>query len=399
MHAQTSQKRRRGQLARALAVVLATAAGLVAPAGDAAAADPVQVGYNDTLLSVQLQFPIPTFIDHFQAGGGKLHRMSLSWQYYEPTKGTEHSDYFNRWNQLHSQELSEGIRQIIQLVGTPRWAVSTTATRPNGTPPCLDPNAVCLAPPNVRDKTIRSEWMSWVRTVVARYPTAAAIEVWNEPNMEWAWVIEQDPELYALITSATYDAVRSISPTMPVLAGGVAGYRGPDTATTTDMQSFVHTLFAVAGTQHFDAISLHAYPCGFGAPESRVINDINRMRAVKNYHGDRGKPIWITETGAASSGPVASNCGDSFTEAEQGPAIGRVIDAVRGEQARVGDVPAVIVNSLFNERPRPGNIDRPNSNGSHEYGLIAWRWTSMGSLQIKNKPGFATVACKFKLSC
>ena len=382
-------------LAVAVATVLATpretrSAGLPAQVG---------VGFNDTLLSVHPQFPISTFVERLSAAGAELHRMSLSWQFHESTRGQPDYGYFGRWDDLYRQEAAIGVRQVIQLVGTPPWALDPDARKPNGGVPCTDPGANCLAPPNVRDPAVREEWKQWVRTVVTRYPTAAAIEVWNEPNLEWAWIIKQDTDLYGELVAATHEAVESVDPAMPVLAGSIAGVRDGSTPSATHMSTFIDSMFTNSATGHFDAISFHSYPCGFGPPADRVRNDTNRIRAIKNYRGVPEFPLWLTETGAGTSGPTPANCADAFMEAEQGPALGAVIDWARSEAEAVGDLRVLLINHLYNERARVNSLDTPNANGKYEYGIEAWRWNSSGQIAQREKPGFATVACKFKKTC
>ena len=245
---------------------------------------------------------------------------------------------------------------------------------------------------------IKAAWQDWVGAVVTRYPQAAAIEVWNEANMEWAWIIEQDPELYGLLVKATTEAVHALAPSMRVLGGGMAGYYGEDTPDQSGFQSFLSQVFEAVGPRAFDAISYHSYPCGYGDPEARLERDAGRIRAIKGHYGRPQMGMWVTESGATSSSATSANCGDSFTEAEQGPALQAVVRWARRSLAEAGDVHAVVLHSLFNETERPRGISRPTQ-GKYEYGLIAWAKSITGSYVFRDKPAFNAVSCVFNYTC
>lgn len=370
--------------------------------GEASASRALQaglmVGFNDTLPSVAPRFPLGLFVGRMRAAGAQLHRMSLSWQYEELERGRPDEGYFGRWDELYRRELDAGVRQVIQLVGTPVWALGTRALRPDGSRACSgDPRALCLAPPDVRDPVLRAAWQQWVQRVVRRYPQAAAIEVWNEPNQELAWVVAQDPALYARLVQATSEAVEGVDPRMVVLAGSTAAFDGPDSPTATSVATFLKTLFRVAGNGAFDAISYHSYPCPGPAPTRRLDLDLARVRAVRDAAGVDTMALWLTETGAATGRtPTAANCGGAFGHPGQARALAATIDWATGVREREGDLRTVLVNTLFNQRPSAVGFGRPLV-GDVEFGLIAWRFGVEGP-KLVPKPGLRVVACRFGAS-
>ena len=61
--------------------------------------------------------------------------------------------------------------------------------------------------------------------ITARYGTKlAALEVWNEPNLEEDrfWIAPDEPRAYADLLKATYSAAKAGDPGVPVLAGALA---------------------------------------------------------------------------------------------------------------------------------------------------------------------------------
>jgi hypothetical protein len=355
-------------------------------------------GFSDT-QGLNHDFPEDVFVNKMWDSGGRLHRIALNWQWHEQAPG-QYSDggSLAREDQLYADELNIGVRQIIQLFGSPPWAIVPGATTPDGTPLCVDPNSTCLAPPNMRDPVIAAEWENWVRFVVARYPEAKAIEVWNEPNLAWSWGISQDPQLYGLMVAATTRAAHAVDPSMPVLAGAVADYRGPDTPELTDFRDMLRSVYSVAGRSGFDAISYHSYPCDHLDPLYHMQTALDRLRNLKAELGDPARPLWMTETGATTSGPTPANCDTSFSEDQQGPVLEQVIEWAKHRQADAGDLPIVMINALFNGAPRDW-INRESPSGRKEYGLIAWDYDALGSFRQQAKPGYTDVRCKLKGWC
>ena len=151
-----------------------------------------------------------------------------------------------------------------------------------------------------------ADFARYAAAAVARYRgDAIAWEVWNEENEGWRfWLPHEDAAAYARLLCATYDAVKAADPISPVLFGGVffpavaglPGTSGPDfVAHAYDADPRVGRCF--------DALAYHPYAYPFTAPElelpvrGSVIGAAGAMRSVLHAHGDRSKPIWITEVG------------------------------------------------------------------------------------------------------
>jgi exo-beta-1,3-glucanase (GH17 family) len=141
--------------------------------------------------------------------------------------------------------------------------------------------------------------------IARRYPRAAGIEIWNEPNTPYFWAPKPDPIAYAKLLAQCYKAIKRVRPKMRVAGGatssGVPSQPAPGQIVATD---FVAALQASGGFRHMDALSLHAYAeQGDTSGESAVAN-VQAVREVLSRK-NRKMPIWITETGVTTSGPDA----------------------------------------------------------------------------------------------
>lgn len=64
------------------------------------------------------------------------------------------------------------------------------------------------------------EWQEFLEEVARRFPQAAAIEIWNEPNLSGFWKPEPQPERYAGLVASAYEAIKAADPGIQVIAGG-----------------------------------------------------------------------------------------------------------------------------------------------------------------------------------
>jgi putative glycosyl hydrolase len=349
-------------------------------------------GFSDPGLGNR-DLPRSLFMDRLADSGAQLHRIETSWQGYEPRRGHYTSWFWDKHDRDYRDKLKLGVREVIILRGTPYWALTPEgrgSTSPGGIWRCDGSQSPCNAPPNVRDPGIRDAWEHWVREVVSRYPQAAGIEIWNEPNIRWNWYQPQDPALYALMLKSAGEAVRQVNPSMPVVSGGVSSFQGASDADKTSYDEFLRTVYRDAGPDSFSAIGWHAYPCFSETYHGNAERQLQVIRQVKREFGDASKPIWLTETGATTGRPESSNCGAAFSEPQQHDALEDVLRWAGREQAVSHDLPVVLVHSLFDW----------GKNGSQDFGVIAWyKDPSNGNVQTRAKPAYPTVRCIFRGSC
>jgi hypothetical protein len=308
-----------------------------------------------------------------------------------------------RLDQNYRDLLKIGVRQVITLITTPYWALTLAgrgAQSPDGSFRCDGSSAPCVAPPDIRNPLVRIEWQHFVREVVARYPQAAAVEVWNEPNVQGFWLQPQNPRLYARLLKATTTAVRQVSPTMPVLVGSLGGFVGASTMWNTAADTFLADVYRDAGRASFNAIGWHLYPCNNGQSiEEQGAYLLSALRGVRNAFNDSNKPLWLTETGFTSGSGANATCGGgSYTEQQQAELLGETLDWAKAQDAG-GDLPVVLVYSLFDVASRQVlTIDNPD--GASEYGVVAYHYDPLsGESTFLDKPAFAAVQCRFTSAC
>jgi hypothetical protein len=115
-------------------------------------------------------------------------------------------------------------------------------------------------------------------------------EIWNEPNIPRFW-LHPDPAAYTALLKAAYVAVKSINPSLGVLAG----------ATSHADLAFIAGMYAAGAKGYFDALSIHPYTDGgvpdeCSVPERSFVCGITSVAAAMQSHGDTPS-IWLTELG------------------------------------------------------------------------------------------------------
>ena len=161
-------------------------------------------------------------------------------------------------------------------------------------------------PANIED------WLRYVQNVVKRYgaaddapgsPRIKYWEVWNEENIPEFWPPTPNPVEYLALLKATYQTIKAADPTAKVVLGGLA-----NAGINSDGSNYLQSLYDLGGVSYFDVVSIHYYsaPMYGVAPVQHAVESV---RAIMDSHGDRGKPLWLTEIGwsdTASSGGTAT---------------------------------------------------------------------------------------------
>ena len=141
------------------------------------------------------------------------------------------------------------------------------------------------------------------RRAACSYRYRVALEVWNEPNLDFQWNYEPvDPVRYTEMVRRAYLGAKAGDPTVIVVAGSLAPTGGGGDSAMNDVD-FLAAMYANGLKGHFDAISIHNYGFG-GAPEDETWGEdiLNFRRAEDIYavmvaNGDGGKSVWATEFG------------------------------------------------------------------------------------------------------
>lgn len=113
-------------------------------------------------------------------------------------------------------------------------------------------------------------------------------ELWNEPDHPHGW--SGSLALYVeRILAPGSAALRAVAPECHVVLGGLASHGS------------LEGVYAAGGGTLFDIAGIHYYPT---RPLVRRVRGVAReARHLLNAHGDRGKPLWLTEIGLATRPP------------------------------------------------------------------------------------------------
>jgi hypothetical protein len=221
--------------------------------------------------------------------GATVTRLFVNWWDVEPQPGGWN---WNSIDQQYQQILAGGLRPLIVVNGAPCWATSSCQLLFESPPtPSHDP-----------------DWSAYVRAVIARYPRAVGVEVWNEPNLAAQFYPQADPRRYTQLLSEAYTAVKSVNKDMPVISGGVlmndtAGVAAPGYASRT----FLAGMFAAGAGRYMDGLGIHVYPTDTEADGSKVWDPAGMSRALAQVDGIEASagiqqvPIWVTEMGVSTA--------------------------------------------------------------------------------------------------
>ena len=269
----------------------------------------------------------------------------------------------------------------IHVLGfAPPWA------RKAGTKGCLVVG-LCEFPPRRR---MIGEWAEFAAEAARRFD-GAVFEIWNEPNLRDFWQPAPDPELWAELVVAAYDAIKAVDPGATVIACGCAGVLTDDRpeaempAKEFLVRAYDHE---VSIEDHFDGISVHLFPqtavidgdvdraLGFGR-NSVLAALLDAVRSTAAEHGEVPKPVWITEAGYWTSSVTYPKT--ELSEAEVAAAFSRLSRRVFSA--------AGIKSLLIHRAKDTGRVDRS------EFGT---REASFGLLErgrkLRPKPSFCVFA-------
>jgi len=234
--------------------------------------------------------------------GAEAGRFTLRWDVVQPQEPPAVGPPLYDWaasDELVAALGAQGIAPLPMILGSPGWA------RTEGCSGICPP-----APEHLADFGL------FAASVVARYSDAAALEVWNEPNLaaNWAGGDGPDPAAYAAMFEAARKATERVAPGTPLLIGGLAFPL--ESAVAEGSLTFADWLAgfydAAAGAADLSdrrvALAVHPYPgldelAGSNA-QGRFAQTIAAARAaIAAGDPDPGRKIWVTETGVSTTAP------------------------------------------------------------------------------------------------
>lgn len=193
-----------------------------------------------------------------------------------------------------------GVQTIARLDFQPTWARKDGAT--NG------------PPDNYQD------YADFVSAFVTRYGApstigrVAAIEVWNEVNLDREWggatINKQQAQDYVRLLSAAYTAAKKADPSVTVITAGLSPTGVTDGHSADDV-TYLQWLFDAGIKGHYDVLGAHG---NTQAPEvdaapgslkdfphgSFYFRRVEQLRDVMVKNGDADKRVWLLEFGWTS---------------------------------------------------------------------------------------------------
>lgn len=282
-------------------------------------------GFNDSAFLVG-QLDLETDLELHRGAGSTLIRLPLDWGAVERAPGEVD---FSRYDEIYCASLAAGVLPLFHLTGAPAWAADPALGACAG-PPCVIPPA--------RDRL--GDWRDFAERVAIRYPRAAAIEIWNEPNLKDFWPTP-DPWRYSELLATAYAGVKAGNPATPVLGGALAGNQRDVPGGSLSLTTFLQAMSAAGAGRYMDALSLHPYPTApLGDPGELLTPVLAQAQAVAAQSPRWPDRIWVTETGIPTA--PAPSFSRVVSPEDQAAETVAILETLR----RAGNVDAVLFHTL-----------------------------------------------------
>ena len=250
--------------------------------------------------------------------GGSIARVAVSWsgiQYYPNSGEGRPWNYATYFDAKYLSMIKQGIRPLLFVIKTPRRFTRhhTAYSRANVTG--CGTSDECWNPPR-SDAAGRLAILA--RDLATRYPLAAGIEFWNEPNLANPfWGSDPpSPEYYSTLLNVVHDAVKGVNPYMPVIGGALVspGYDGTANGRgQLSLRTFLRRMLNAGAQANMDGLSHHPYLGPYPSHisgETAQNQELTRrimagQRQLVAAYADAGKSIderivW-TEAGASTT--------------------------------------------------------------------------------------------------
>lgn len=280
-----------------------------------AARDP-RFGFNDSSILARRASPEQTAAAAEGTGAG-IYRLTFDWRHAEPARDVYRWENYDR---VYRVMRERGIKPLLILMWAPRWAWD------NFTMCSYD----CRLPPRRKEL---GEWREIAALLATRYPGAAGIEIWNEPNEVTFWQPRPDAARYAELLAEAHRAIKHVNAKMPVISGGIAHRVLSQNGSVASME-YARQVLQNGGGRHMDALGIHPYAPTGEIDTLRWI--VDGMRSVRDRAGAGRIPLWVTEIGLTTTGSrtgqlyadearQAEGLAATYRELRSAPDIGRVI--------------------------------------------------------------------------
>ena len=316
------------------------------------------MGFNDNAVA-QGVVSADTDADLAKGAGATVERVTFNWRWAEPNPGEYHLDMYDR---IYAALRARGIRPLFILLFSPPWAWA----------PEVQCSSYCMYPPGAAHFDDAGRMAALLAT---RYPEAAGIEVWNEPNLSAFWRPQPDPTAYVGLLKATHAAVKRANPAMPVVGGGFNNVQNTIPGRTIALPDFLGAVYALGGGPSMDAIGFHPYP--LSTSNSLLLRSVDQVRELLHLFSDQAKRLWVTEVGLTTTDPA-----QPVSEAQQAEALVSQYRTLRA----MPDIDMVLIHTLIEfgegatDKEMGYGIVRPDLSLKPAYCALAREWGGAGCL-------------------
>jgi hypothetical protein len=274
------------------------------PAATAAAANRMPIGFFDD-VSFRYSADRAQNLEDAAATGASVIHTNVSWATIAPTRpanplnGDDPAYALSNLDDLVFQSGLYGMRVMINITGTPKWANGNTT-----------PNHL---PKKLSDLTTFSKMLATRYDGRHGHGSVGLYSVWNEPNLQLFLTPQYSgkkivgPANYAKLYKAAYAGIKAGN-SLAQVAIGETSARGRDKPLTTASASVAPATFARLLSQvkglKFDAWAHHPYPTSPNLPPMQKVRYPNvTLSTMPQFEKDLAKwfhrpvPIWITEYG------------------------------------------------------------------------------------------------------
>jgi len=270
-------------------------------------------GFHDFIWNPQYWYPTSpltpdSVVQASAADGATIDRLIVGWAWVEPQ-----NDVYS-WGSVDRQYqamAAQNIRPVITVYGAPDWARDTSQGLCN--------NHCAYRPTSAH----YGDWQSFLQALMqhlqgldAEYPGfqgAAALEVWNEPNLRQFFYPSPDAGVFVQLLKRARSAATAAGFTKPVISGGLAPgtpeVRGQRIAADTYLKQLYDKKLKFQS--YVDGTGIHPYPRGSTGltadMNGNIHYGIDTLDAIRKQNGDT-HPFWITEVGVSSVPCSAPDC-------------------------------------------------------------------------------------------
>lgn len=266
---------RRFTAAIALTATAALGVAMVAPAAQAAPADPAGFGLH--VLADPAKNPVPAT----PYGAVRIWDIGVTWG---KVQMTSKKYWWTGLDQAINNARAQGVKPLYVLGSTPKWVAGSCK---KGSYP--NKGAACV--PNMGD------WKAWVTAVAKRYKgKGVAYQIWNEANLSTMW--SGSPQQLADLTKAAKQIIRKYDSTATVVSASTT------VRLTASYDKFFPAYLKALKQDGWpvDVYAVHLYPDGTGTPATRA-DYIATVQADLAKAGAPARPLWDTEVNYGFAGP------------------------------------------------------------------------------------------------